>query len=144
VDPLDHQWGDANWPGLRADQLVIYELHVGTFSLAGTFDGVIEQLPYLRDLGITALELMPLAEFPGRWNWGYDGVDLYAPASVYGGSSGLKRLVDAAHQAGLGLLLDVVYNHFGPDGNYLRLYSDDYFTDRYATAWSSSRPARSS
>jgi maltooligosyltrehalose trehalohydrolase len=135
IDPLDHQWWDANWPGLRADQLVIYELHVGTFSPAGTFDGVIEQLPYLRDLGITALELMPLAEFPGRWNWGYDGVDLYAPASVYGGPSGLKRLVDAAHQTGLAVLLDVVYNHFGPDGNYLRLYSDDYFTDRYATPW---------
>ena len=78
---------------------------------------------------------MPVAGFPGRWNWGYDGVDLYAPASVYGGPSGLKRLIDAAHRVGLGVLLDVVYNHFGPDGNYLRAYSDDYFTDRYATPW---------
>ena len=86
-------------------------------------------------LGVTAIELMPLAEFPGRRNWGYDGVDLYAPSSAYGGPDGLRRLVDAAHAIGLGVLLDVVYNHFGPDGNYLRVYADDYFTDRHATPW---------
>jgi maltooligosyltrehalose trehalohydrolase len=135
VDPAAHRWDDANWPGLDRRGLVIYELHVGTFSPAGSFDGVIGELAYLRALGVTALQLMPVAEFPGRWNWGYDGVDLYAPASAYGGPAGLKRLVDAAHAAGLGVLLDVVYNHFGPDGNYLRAFSADYFTSDYRTPW---------
>jgi maltooligosyltrehalose trehalohydrolase len=135
VDPAAFPWTDAGWPGLRREGLVIYELHVGTFTAAGTFDAVVAELPRLRDLGVTAIELMPVAEFPGRWNWGYDGVDLFAPSHVYGGPDGLRRLVDAAHAAGLGVILDVVYNHLGPDGNYLRAFSPHYFTDRYRTPW---------
>jgi maltooligosyltrehalose trehalohydrolase len=135
VDPSGFDWHDAGWPGLLPDGLAIYELHVGTFTPEGTFDAAIARLADLRDLGISAIELMPLAEFPGRRNWGYDGVDLFAPFSGYGGPEGLRRFVDAAHTLGLGVLLDVVYNHFGPDGNYLRIYSNDYFTDRHVTPW---------
>jgi maltooligosyltrehalose trehalohydrolase len=134
VDPAAFHWTDAAWRGLEAADLLIYELHVGTFTAAGTFDGVIDRLPALRDLGITAIEVMPVAEFPGGRNWGYDGVSLYAPQSTYGGPNGLKRLVDAAHRAGLAILLDVVYNHLGPEGNYLAEFGP-YFTDRYKTAW---------
>jgi maltooligosyltrehalose trehalohydrolase len=135
VDPAAFAWTDGDWPGLGPDGLVIYELHVGTFTAAGTFDAVIPELERLRELGVTAIELMPVAEFPGRRNWGYDGVDLCAPSHVYGGPAGLRRLVDAAHRAGLGVILDVVYNHLGPDGNYLRAFSPHYFTDRYTTPW---------
>ena len=135
VDPSQYAWKDDGWQGLGADGLVIYELHVGTFTPGGTFDAAIARLPDLVELGITAVEIMPVAEFPGRRNWGYDGVDLYAPSSAYGGPEGLRRLVDAAHALGLGVLLDVVYNHFGPDGNYLRVYAADYFTDRHETPW---------
>lgn len=135
VDPATFEWRDEGWPGLRREGLVLYECHVGTFTPEGTFEGVIGQLPELANLGITALELMPVAEFPGRWNWGYDGVCLYAPSSVYGGPEGLKRLVDAAHRHGIGVILDVVYNHLGPDGNYLRSFSPHYFTDRHETPW---------
>jgi len=135
VDPRHFQWSDHAWRGLGPDGLAIYELHVGTFTPEGTFDAAIERLPDLKELGITAIELMPVAEFPGRRNWGYDGVDLYAPSSAYGGPEGLRRLVDAAHAIGLGVLLDVVYNHFGPDGNYLRVYATDYFTGRHTTPW---------
>lgn len=135
VDPGAYQWNDGGWTGLGADGLAIYELHVGTFTPGGTFDAAIERLPYLKDLGVTAVELMPLAEFPGARNWGYDGVDIYAPFSGYGGPEGLRRFVDAAHGHGLGVLLDAVYNHFGPDGNYLRAYADAYFTDRHSTPW---------
>ena len=135
VDPGQYVWHDDGWTGLGPDGLAIYELHVGTFTPEGTFDGAIARLPDLKSLGVTAVELMPLAEFPGRWNWGYDGVDLYAPESAYGGPEGLRRFVDAAHQLGLGVILDVVYNHFGPDGNYLRVYADAYFTERHHTPW---------
>ncbi len=134
VDPGAFRWSDAGWRGLAMPDFVIYELHVGTFSRAGTFDAVIARLPYLVDLGVTALEIMPIAEFPGRRNWGYDGVALYAPHSDYGGPEGLRRLVDAAHRAGLAVLLDVVYNHLGPEGNYLGELGP-YFSDRYRTAW---------
>jgi maltooligosyltrehalose trehalohydrolase len=134
VDPAAFHWSDAGWRGLETADLVIYELHVGTFTPAGTFDGAIERLPSLRELGVTALELMPVAEFPGGRNWGYDGVSLYAVQSTYGGPNGLKRLVDAAHRAGLAVLLDVVYNHLGPEGNYVGEYGP-YFSDRYRTAW---------
>jgi maltooligosyltrehalose trehalohydrolase len=134
VDPGAFEWSDAGWRGLEMADLVIYELHVGTFSPAGTFDGVIERLPALRELGITAIEIMPVSEFPGGRNWGYDGVSPYAVQSTYGGPDGLKRLVDAAHRAGLAVLLDVVYNHLGPEGNYLREFGP-YFSDRYRTAW---------
>jgi maltooligosyltrehalose trehalohydrolase len=112
----------------------MYELHVGTFTSAGTFEGAIERLDYLRDLGITHVELMPVVEFPGRRGWGYDGVDLWAPHHAYGGPAGLKRLVDACHARGLAVVLDVVYNHLGPTGNYLGRFGP-YFTDRYRTPW---------
>jgi maltooligosyltrehalose trehalohydrolase len=134
VDPGAFQWTDAGWRGLGAADLIIYELHVGAFSRAGTFDGVIERLPMLRDLGVTAIETMPVSEFPGGRNWGYDGVSPYAVQSTYGGPNGLKRLVDAAHRQGLAVLLDVVYNHLGPEGNYLREFGP-YFSDRYRTTW---------
>jgi maltooligosyltrehalose trehalohydrolase len=128
-------WTDGAFRGLELDGLVIYELHVGTFTREGTFEAVIAQLDYLRGLGVTAIELMPVASFPGRHNWGYDGVSLFAPAAPYGGPLGLKRLVDAAHARGLGVILDVVYNHLGPDGNYLRCFSDRWFTSRHHTPW---------
>lgn len=134
VDP-SFPWTDRGWSGLDPDHLVLYETHVGTYTEEGTFAGIIPHLSDLRRLGITALELMPVAEFPGRRNWGYDGVNLFAPSRNYGGVAGLKQLVDAAHRVGLGVVLDVVYNHLGPDGNYLRAFSDDYFTDRYDTPW---------
>ncbi|MDP8921652.1 MAG: malto-oligosyltrehalose trehalohydrolase [Chloroflexota bacterium] len=135
VDPSAFRWTDGDWTGTGPDGLVIYELHVGTFTPEGTFDAIIPELRELTALGVTALEIMPVAEFPGRRNWGYDGVNLYAPESAYGGPEGLRRLVDAAHRQGLAVLLDVVYNHFGPDGNYLRAYATDYFTDRHTTPW---------
>jgi len=135
VDPEAFTWHDQSWrrPNIRGQ--AIYQLHIGTFTPEGTFDAAIEQLARLKELGVTAIEPLPVAEFPGTRNWGYDGVDLFAPSHVYGGPDGLKRLVDAAHQHGLAVVLDVVYNHFGPDGNYLRAYSPDYFTDRYQTPW---------
>jgi maltooligosyltrehalose trehalohydrolase len=135
VDPADYRWRDEVWRGIRMQGQVIYELHIGTFTPDGTFDSAIKELDELKRLGITVIEVMPVAEFPGRWNWGYDGVGLYAPAHVYGDQEALKRFVDEAHARGLGVILDVVYNHLGPDGNYLPSYSDDYFTDRYGNEW---------
>jgi maltooligosyltrehalose trehalohydrolase len=120
--------------GLALDELVLYELHVGTFSPAGTFDGVVEQLPRLRELGVTAIELMPIATFPGRRNWGYDGVYTYAPHPVYGGPEGFARLVAAAHESGLGVVLDVVYNHIGPGSESVRAFGP-YFTRAHETFW---------
>jgi maltooligosyltrehalose trehalohydrolase len=135
VDPSAYEWQTTEWSGIRMPGQVIYELHVGTFTPEGTLDAAIGQLDELKDFGITVVELMPMAEFPGRWNWGYDGVDLFAPAHVYGDPHALKRFVDAAHARGLGVILDVVYNHFGPDGNYLPVYSDQYVTDRHPNEW---------
>ena len=135
VDPASYEWRTPSWAGVRMPGQVIYELHVGTFTPEGSLDAAIGQLDELKDCGITLIELMPLAEFPGRWNWGYDGVDLFAPAHVYGDQHALKRFVDAAHARGLGVILDVVYNHFGPDGNYLSVYSDQYVTDRHPNEW---------
>jgi maltooligosyltrehalose trehalohydrolase len=134
VDEKSFAWTDAGFGGHALADLVFYELHVGTFTHAGTFEAVIPHLDALRDLGITAIELMPVAEFPGSRNWGYDGVHLYAPQSTYGGPRGLRRLVDACHARGLSVILDVVYNHLGPEGNYLAEYGP-YFTDRYKTPW---------
>lgn len=134
IDPAEFEWTDDEWEGLAVRDLIIYELHVGSFTPEGTFEGVIPRLEPLRDLGVTAIELMPVAEFPGRRNWGYDGVSLYAPQSTYGGPAGLRRLVNAAHRVGLAVILDVVYNHLGPEGNYLRDLGP-YFTDRYRTLW---------
>jgi maltooligosyltrehalose trehalohydrolase len=134
IDPHGFRWSDVGWRGVEMAELVIYELHVGTFTEAGTFDATIERLAGLRDLGITAIELMPVAECPGGRNWGYDGAHPYAAQSSYGGPDGLRRLVDCAHGIGLGVILDVVYNHLGPEGNYLAEFGP-YFTDRYRTPW---------
>ena len=134
VDPNAFRWTDRAWRGGEMGDQVIYELHVGTFTAAGTFDAIVEKLGALRYLGISAIEIMPVAEFPGDRNWGYDGVDLYAPESSYGGPDGLRRLVDAAHRRGLAVFLDVVYTHLGPEGNYLGDFGP-YFTRRYKTPW---------
>jgi 1,4-alpha-glucan branching enzyme/maltooligosyltrehalose trehalohydrolase len=133
VDPAAFDWEDEGWQGLPWEQAVIYELHVGTFSPAGTFNGVMERLDYIAALGATAIELMPVADFPGARGWGYDGVLPYAPDSRYGRPEDLKRLIQAAHARGLMVLLDVVYNHFGPDGNYLHAYAKEFFTERHHT-----------
>jgi maltooligosyltrehalose trehalohydrolase len=128
-------WTDSHWRIPSLSEWVIYELHVGTFSPEGTYAGIEQRLRYLRDLGVNAIELMPVGDFPGRWNWGYDGVCLYAPARVYGRPDDFRHLVDAAHRAGLAIILDVVYNHFGPDGNYLGSYADWYFNEKHHTPW---------
>ena len=135
VDPLAFDWHDDDWRGRPWEQAVIYELHVGTFTPEGTFAGVQRQLEHLAELGVTAIELMPVADFPGRRNWGYDGVLLFAPDSMYGTPADLKRLVQSAHRLGLMVFLDVVYNHFGPDGNYLHVYAPQFFTERHHTPW---------
>ena len=132
--PESYQWSDAAWRGIARDELVIYELHVGAFTPEGTFDAIVPRLPQLVSLGVTAVELMPVAQFPGGRNWGYDAVYPYAVQNSYGGPRGLQRLVDAAHRAGLAVILDVIYNHLGPEGNYLANYGP-YFTDRYRTPW---------
>jgi maltooligosyltrehalose trehalohydrolase len=134
VDHAAFEWTDHDWPGLSLDELVIYELHVGAFSSAGTFAGVVERLPQLRDLGVTAIEVMPIAVFPGSRNWGYDGVYTYAPHPAYGGPEGFAALVDAAHHAGLGVILDVVYNHIGPGSEAIAAFGP-YFTTRHRTFW---------
>ena len=134
LDTSAFEWSDAGWNGVPLDDLVIYELHVGTFSEEGTFDGVIRQLPGLRELGMTAIELMPVATFPGNRGWGYDGLYTYAAHPAYGGPHGLARLVDAAHAERLGVILDVVYNHVGPGDEALRAFGP-YFTDRHETFW---------
>jgi maltooligosyltrehalose trehalohydrolase len=134
VDHRRFEWQDGGWRGVPMEETFIYELHVGTFTPAGTFDAVIPRLDELRRLGITALEIMPVAQFPGERNWGYDGVYPYAVQNSYGGPDGLKRLVNACHRAGLSVILDVVYNHLGPEGNYLSTFAP-YFTDRYKTPW---------
>lgn len=127
-------WTDCGWKGLALSDAVVYELHVGTFTPEGTFDAAIEQLDGLKELGVNVIELLPIAQFPGERNWGYDGVYVNAVQHSYGGPQGLKRLVDACHQRGMALFLDVVYNHLGPEGNYLREFAP-YFTDRYKTPW---------
>lgn len=133
IDP-EFDWEDSHWRGLALEEFVLYELHIGTFTPGGTFEAAIPRLVELKDLGVTAIELMPVAQFPGRRNWGYDGVYLYAAHNSYGGPQGLKRLVNEAHRLGLAVVLDVVYNHLGPEGNYLWDYGP-YFTDRYRTPW---------
>ena len=135
VDPTAFKWSDAQWRGVQLHGQVIYELHIGTFTPEGTFDAAAEKLRYLRELGITMIEVMPVAECPGRWNWGYDGVQLFAPYHVYGDHDAFKRFVDRAHALGLAVILDVVYNHLGPDGNYLKCFSPHYFSTRHHTEW---------
>jgi len=134
VDRSAFDWRHAQWRQAPLSSAIIYECHIGTFTPAGTFDAAVERLGYLRDLGVTHVEVMPVSEFPGARGWGYDGVDLFAPHHLYGGPDAMKRFVDAAHGHGLGVILDVVYNHLGPEGNYLRKFGP-YFSDRYRTPW---------
>ncbi len=134
IDPAEFSWQDDAWQGIPLADFIIYELHTGAFTREGTFGAIIPHLAYLADLGITALELMPLSQFPGSRNWGYDGVYPFAPQNTYGGPGELKRLINEAHKQGLAVVLDVVYNHLGPEGNYLPHYGP-YFTDNYRTPW---------
>ena len=134
VDPEAFGWTDGKWNGIPLGRSIFYELHVGTYTSEGSFDAVIPHLQELAALGVTTIELMPIAQFPGSRNWGYDGVYMFAPQNSYGGPESLQRLVNAAHQQGLAVALDVVYNHLGPEGNYLSAYGP-YFTDRYRTPW---------
>jgi maltooligosyltrehalose trehalohydrolase len=135
IAPDAYVWRDGGSRGRSTKGQIIYELHFGTFTEAGTYVAAAEQLPELARIGITTLELMPIADFPGRFGWGYDGVDLWAPSHLYGRPNELRGFVDRAHELGLAVILDVVYNHFGPDGNYLKRFSPDYFTDRYENDW---------
>lgn len=138
VDPDGFAWTDGAWGGVGPKGQVLYEMHIGTFTPEGTYAAAERHLPFLRDLGVTVLELMPVNEFNGPFGWGYDGVDLFAPTRLYGTPDELRHFVDRAHALGLGVILDVVYNHFGPSGNYLARFSPHYVTDRYANEWGES------
>ncbi|HEY6362331.1 MAG TPA: malto-oligosyltrehalose trehalohydrolase [Vicinamibacterales bacterium] len=135
IDPSTFAWTDRQWRAPWLDRTAFYEIHVGTFTPQGSFRGVMERLPYLKDLGISAIQLMPIADFPGDRNWGYDGVALFAPARCYGQPDDLRGLVDTAHRYGVSVYLDVVYNHLGPDGAYANVFSQYYFTDRHESPW---------
>jgi maltooligosyltrehalose trehalohydrolase len=135
VDPDAFQWTDAQWPGITANGQVLYEMHIGTFTPEGTYAAAEQHLAYLKDLGVTVLELMPVNEFNGPFGWGYDGVNLFAPTRLYGSPDDLRHFIDRAHALGLGVIHDVVYNHFGPSGNYLPRFSPYYLSDRYANEW---------
>jgi maltooligosyltrehalose trehalohydrolase len=135
VDPAAFAWSDRAWPGVAPAQRVIYEMHVGTFTHDGTWASAMAELPQLAELGVTIVEMMPVADFPGRFGWGYDGVNLFAPTRLYGAPDDLRRFVDRAHALGIGVILDVVYNHFGPDGNYLAQFSDQYLHESRTTDW---------
>lgn len=135
VDPLLFEWTDAAWPGVEAHGQVIYEMHIGTFTHEGSWVAAARELPELAALGVTVLEIMPVADFPGRFGWGYDGVDLFAPTRLYGTPDEFRHFVNQAHAVGLGVILDVVFNHLGPDGNYLSKFSSDYFSTRYQCDW---------
>ena len=135
IDPGRYSWGDAGWCGLDPARQVIYELHIGTFTEGGTYEAAAKRLPLLRDLGVTCIEIMPVNEFVGRFGWGYDGVNWFAPFHPYGEPDALRAFVDVAHQLGLGVILDVVYNHFGHEGNYLPQFASEYLTDRIKNPW---------
>ena len=135
VDPFAFKWSDTNWRGLKLPGQVMYEFHVGTFTPEGTWTAAARKLDELKDAGITLLEMMPIADFSGRFGWGYDGVDLFAPTRLYGSPDDLRAFIDRAHAVGLGVILDVVFNHFGPDGNYLGVYSDDYMRHDLPKEW---------
>jgi maltooligosyltrehalose trehalohydrolase len=135
IDPRRFAWTDFAWPGVSLEGQVIYEMHVGTFTPEGTWQAALDRLPELARLGITVLEVMPVADFPGRFGWGYDGVNLFAPTRLYGAPDDFRRFVDRAHALGVGVILDVVYNHFGPDGNYLKEFCPAYVTDRHRNEW---------
>ena len=141
VDPSSFKWTDGGWRGVTREGQVLYEMHVGTFTPEGTWRAAEAQLDALATLGITVIEMMPVNEFAGRFGWGYDGVNLYAPTRLYGEPDDLRRFVDRAHALGVGVILDVVYNHLGPDGNYLKDFADEYFTDKYKNDWA--RPSTS-
>jgi maltooligosyltrehalose trehalohydrolase len=134
IDPSGYRWRES-WPGRRWDDVVLYELHLGAFSPEGTFAGAALKLDHLAELGVTAVEIMPVSDFRGRWNWGYDGAFPYAPDATYGRPQDFKAFVERAHAHGIAVLLDVVYNHFGPEGNFLPLYAPDFFTSRHRTSW---------
>src|SRR5262249_19584159 len=135
VDPLVYGWEDERWDGLRLEGQVIYETHIGTLAPAGTWAAAAGMMPELAETRITILEAMPIAEFPGNFGWGYDGTALFAPTHLYGTPDEFRAFVNRAHSLGLAVILDVVYNHLGPDGNYLKEFSSSYFTDRYANEW---------
>jgi len=135
IDPNSFKWTDEKWRGCGVKGQIIYEMHIGTFTREGTWAAAMAQLPFLADLGVTVLEVMPVADFAGKFGWGYDGVNLFAPTRLYGTPDDFRRFVDKAHSLDLGVILDVVYNHIGPDGNYLKLFSPHYFTDRYKNDW---------
>jgi maltooligosyltrehalose trehalohydrolase len=135
IDPKAFRWTDQGWRGVAAEGQVISETHIGSFTPKGTWAGAIEKLPLIKDVGITCLEIMPVAQFSGKFGWGYDGVDLFAPYAEYGTPDDFRRFVDAAHAAGIGVILDVVYNHFGPDGNYLPQFADDYLSSKHPNDW---------
>jgi maltooligosyltrehalose trehalohydrolase len=135
VDPRQFRWTDANWPGVKLKGQIIYEMHIGTFTKEGTWRAAMEQLEELARIGITVIEMMPIADFPGKFGWGYDGVDLFAPSHLYGMADDLKAFIDCAHSLGLAVILDVVYNHFGPDGNYLGIFSNDYLVRERENEW---------
>jgi maltooligosyltrehalose trehalohydrolase len=135
VDPTKFRWTDVNWPGLKLKGQIIYETHIGTFTKEGTWRAAMEQLAELARIGITVIEIMPIADFPGRFGWGYDGVNLFAPSHLYGRPDDLREFIDHAHSLGLGVILDVVYNHFGPDGNYLGIFADDYLIRERENEW---------
>jgi maltooligosyltrehalose trehalohydrolase len=135
IDPSTFTWSDAQWPGVSLEGQVIYEMHIGTFTQEGTWQAARRELAELAATGITVLEIMPVADFPGRFGWGYDGVLWFAPVAIYGRPCEFRAFVDEAHRLGMGVILDVVYNHVGPDGNYLKEFSEDYFATRYANEW---------
>lgn len=135
VDPTLFAWTDSSWAGVKAEGQVLYEMHIGTFTQQGTWRAAEEQLGELAAIGLTVIEIMPVADFPGRFGWGYDGVFMFAPYWAYGSPDDFRSFVNRAHQVGLGVILDVVYNHFGPDGNFLKSFSEDYFTTKYLNDW---------
>ncbi len=138
IDPIQFQWTDSQWPGPAATGLkgqIIYEMHIGTFTKEGTWRAATEQLAELARIGITVVEMMPIADFPGKFGWGYDGVNLFAPSHLYGTPDDLRAFIDRAHSLGVAVVLDVVYNHFGPDGNYLAIFSDDYLIREKENEW---------
>ena len=135
VDPAGFRWTDSHWPGVTLKGQIIYEMHIGTFTKEGTWHAAAQQLEELAHIGITVIEMMPVADFPGKFGWGYDGVDLFAPSHLYGAPDDLRSFIDRAHSLGLGVILDVVYNHFGPEGNYLGAFSDDYLTRGSENEW---------
>lgn len=135
IDHLKFKWNDEHWKGVALEGRVLYEMHIGTFTHQGTWESARRELLELADLGITIIEMMPVNEFPGQFGWGYDGVNLFAPSHLYGDPDDLRNFIDHAHSLGIAVILDVVYNHLGPDGNYLRAFADHYFTHRYTTEW---------